>query len=110
MGRFIVKLTDEKDNNDYYLEWSTVVDAPVTYGMSLEYFKEYYEVQYGTYSLPQLEERLKRVEQNGTSGRPPYDNLNELLEYNRAGDNETHLDKDGLIEKYCRLRNANATK
>jgi hypothetical protein len=40
MGRFICKFEDKDDV--YYLEWSTVVDAPVTFGMSLEEFKEYY--------------------------------------------------------------------
>lgn len=37
MGRAIIKLNDGK--RDWYLEWSTVVDAPVTYGMSLKGLK-----------------------------------------------------------------------
>ena len=43
MPRFIIKITDEKDNKDYYMMWSTVVDAPVTYGLSLDEFKEYFK-------------------------------------------------------------------
>lgn len=41
MPRFIIKLTDPKDGLSYYLIWSTVVDAPVTYGLSLDEIKEW---------------------------------------------------------------------
>jgi hypothetical protein len=102
MPRFIIKLHDEKFNKDYYLEWSTVCDAPITYGCSLEEFEEYYRAEYGRVGYSDLEERLKRVEEKGISAHPPYDDLQSLFEYNRAGDGETHLDKEGLLEKYCR--------
>ena len=39
MGRFIIKLSGE--GRDFYLEWSTVVDVPITSGMSLKEFKKY---------------------------------------------------------------------
>lgn len=94
-----MKLTDEKENKDLYFEWSTVVDAPVTYGMSLDEFKEYYKRQYGESSMQELEYRLERVDKNGVSGLPPYDRLESYMEYNRAGENETVATKEQIIER-----------
>lgn len=104
MANFVMKLADEKENKDYYLMWSTIVDAPVTYGMELDEFKTFYRDKYGESEYRELEERLKRVEKNGISGHPPYDNFQDFFNYNRAGDNETLLDKEGVLEKYCRHR------
>jgi hypothetical protein len=104
MPTYIIKLTDEKDNTDYYMEWSTVVDAPITYGLSLEEFKEYYQTQYGTAGMRDLGYRMERVEEKGTSALPPFDNMDEVLKHNRAGEGETCLDKEGLLERYCRSK------
>lgn len=102
MPTYIIKIHDDKFNRDYYMEWSTVVDAPVTYGCNLEEFKEYYRSEYGRKGIEELNERMKRVEEKGVSARPPFDNLESLLEYNCAGKNETCLDKEGILERYCR--------
>jgi hypothetical protein len=104
MPRYILKIHDEKFNKDYYMEWSTIVDAPVTYGCSLDEFKDYYKIQYGENGMRELDDRLKRVEEKGISAHPPFDNIESLLEYNRAGEDESTLDKEGLLEKYCRNR------
>lgn len=101
MARCIVKLTDNADR-DYYLEWSTVCDAPITQGMSLEKFREYYYNKYGEASELELTERLLRVEANGTSAYSP-ENLESLLQSNRAGDNEECLSKSEVIAKYCNV-------
>ena len=100
MPRYIIKIHDDKFNRDYYLEWSTVVDAPVSYGFSLDHFTEYYLQKYGQKESPDLSNRMIRVEKNGISA---YDeNLDDLFEWNRAGDKETTLDKEGILNKYCR--------
>jgi hypothetical protein len=99
MGRFIMKLHDSTENKDLYFEWSTVVDSPVTVGMSLEEFKEYYKNEYGSQGMRELDERLKRVEEKGVSGHPPYDNLESFFNYNRAGENETLATKEEVIER-----------
>ena len=39
MGRGIVRLNDGK--RDWYLEWSTICDAPATYGMSRDEIYQY---------------------------------------------------------------------
>ena len=102
MPRYIIKLIDDKYNKDYYLEWSTVVDAPVTYGCSLEEFKEYYKQQNGENGMRELEERLKRVEETGTSAHPPFGDIDSILEYNRAGEGEKSINKEGILDRYCR--------
>lgn len=94
----IIKLT--KGKRDYYFEWSEVVDAPVTKGMSLEQFKKYYQAEYGKKGIEKLAERLARVEEKGCSHI--FENLDEFIKFNRAGDNEKCLTKAELIKKYCR--------
>lgn len=81
MPRFICKL------EGLYFEWSTIVDAPVTRGMTLDEFRAYYRDEYGRGDMELLGERLARVEATGTSahGRT----LDEVFECNRAGPNET---------------------
>ena len=97
MPRYIIKLSD--NNKDWYLEWSTIVDAPVTYGMSLVDFKAFYKEEYGNQGMEKLEERLKRVEKQGTSAL--YCSVDGLISYNRAGPKESSLSKQEIIDIYC---------
>jgi len=94
MPKFICKLGGK------YLEWSTIVDAPTTYGMTLEEFKQYYKEQYGLSSMNELEERLRRVEQKGTSSQID-DSVEDLIRGNRAGKDEKELTMKQLIKEYC---------
>ena len=103
MPTYIIKLTD-KAKQDYYLEWSTIVDAPVTPGMSLDDFKEYYKERHGADAFAKLPERLERVEVNGVSAFG-YQSLKSLISCNRAGENEKHLSMSGIIKKYCHSQN-----
>ena len=93
MGRYICEL------NGLYFEWSSIVDAPVTTGMDLEEFIDYYRETYGKSSIDDLYKRLRRVEEKGTSAIE-YD-LDELIKCNRAGKNESRLSK-GEIYKLIR--------
>lgn len=95
----IIKLTHK--DKDYYLEWSEVVDAPVTYGMSLEEFKEYYQSEYGNSGMNKLPERLGLVEQYGTSLGPRYESADDYIKFNRAGNNDKCLTKEQIIKIYC---------
>jgi len=99
MARYIVKLTDPKSNVDYFLEWSTIVDAPVTYGMSEIEFREYYREYYGTSSDAILNGRLDRVNLTGISAVGG--TLNEVTRNNRAGENETNISLQEILENYC---------
>ncbi len=101
MPRFIVKLNTA--DQDYYLEWSTVVDAPVTYGMSREEFEQYYAQSYGTEGLRDLPGRMARVEAKGTSSRID-DSAEDVISCNRAGKNESNLSVSDIIKYYCVLQ------
>jgi len=96
MPTYIVKL--EKDGISKYLEWSTIVDAPITKGVSLEEFTEYYKFMYPD-RWEQLWTRMALVKQHGVSST--WCTLDELISFNRAGDKESSLDFEGLWAKYC---------
>jgi len=89
MGRCIVKL------KDVYFEWSSVVDAPVTYGMKKEDFIDYYREEYGRSGMEELLKRLERVEKSGTSLLTQV-SAEELLTFNRAGEKESCLSLDEI--------------
>lgn len=96
MPRYIVKLDGK------YLEWSSVVDAPVTFGMSLEEFKAYYQDAYGRgdpSAASHLESRLERVEATGTSSHV-HESADDVIAFNRAGRGETLLMKQQIIDYY----------
>lgn len=99
MPRIICKVNAE--GRDYYFEFSTVVDAPVNAGMSLEEFTEYYREEYGRRSMEfEFPNRMKRVEEQGTSSTSG-DSLEDLICCNRAGKDETRLTVEQLIDAYC---------
>ena len=102
MGTFIIKLKDEKFNKEYYMEWTCTFDTPISNGLCLEDFKKYYINKYGIYGSQDLNKRLERVEKNGTSGLPPYDNLQDFFENNCAGENGECIDKESILNLYCR--------
>lgn len=99
MPRLILKI------KDYYLEWSTVVDAPVTFGMPLEQFKEYYKEEYGNYGLEKLSRMLPEIDEYGSTAtlRSPdiESNLKEFVELNRAGPKEKELTLDEIYKAFC---------
>jgi len=67
-----------------YFEWSTIVDAPRTYGMTLEEFTAYYQDEYGHSAMVDFDDRMLRVEAIGTSSRLHRD-IADLIAWNRAG-------------------------
>lgn len=95
MSRYIAKF------GDLYCDWSTVVDAPVTYLMALEDFKDYVHQEYGAKGLEELASRLERVEQTGTSARDGT-TAADLLDFNRAGANEACISNlADMLERYA---------
>ncbi len=98
MGRAIIKLNDGE--RDFYLEYSSIVDAPVTYGMSREEFEAYYRAENGNRGMEDLVRRMERVDKKGTSAFND-DSVDDTLFCNRAGPNETSATKAQIIEWYC---------
>lgn len=94
MGRYIIKIEDK------YLEWSTVVDAPVTWGVDRKDFEKWYLREYGESCRDEFDRRMIRVEEKGTSSFM-HDSLDEVLKGNRAGPGETSLSKDEIYQEYC---------
>lgn len=82
MGRAIIF------DDGVYFEWSTVVDAPVTWAMSREEMLEH-RIRGGQRAW-EAEASLQRAEANGTSYVDGI-SLDSLRQHNRAGENETHL-------------------
>jgi hypothetical protein len=98
MPDIIIKLS--QGDQSWYLEWSKISDAASSYGMTLEEFKEFYRDEYGRSSMEELERRLVRVEQIGTSSRM-HSSAEDVISYNRAGQEETCLTKEQIIGYYC---------
>lgn len=101
MANLIIKL--KRGKSVRYLEWSTICEAPVTWGMRYQEFLDDYECKYGVHGMIGLEERLARVREKGTSSLVD-DSLEDTILLNRAGPGETTLTKRELWEKYCVLK------
>jgi hypothetical protein len=95
MGNLIAKL-----GPDCYVEWSTVVDAPISSTMTLEQLREYIREEYGQAGLERLPARLERVERTGTSGLDG-GTLAGYLACNRAGADESCLSREEIIRLYA---------
>ncbi len=78
-----------KFGEDQYLMWSTVVDAPITYMVNEETARD----QFGS-------ERVERANSRNGVSHLDYESLDELIAGNRAGNDETPLTKEQIIEKY----------
>lgn len=94
MGQFIVKLRDS------YLVWSTIVDAPLTDGGTLDDLREWIGDEYGARGLAELPARLKRVEEKGTSALSEESAVSTIW-LNRAGPNESTLTIEGIYRHFC---------
>lgn len=90
MGRYIAEFGGN------YLEWSTVVDAPVTCLMDEAELIAHVKEQYGQAGLDVLPDRMARVAEQGTSARDGTTKA-DLLAYNRAGPGESHLATEAEI-------------
>jgi hypothetical protein len=87
---------------DRYLMWSTIVDAPVTYGMEREEFLAWYKDEYGARGEvdPII---MYSVDKHGL---PPlaltyWKTIRNLVAYNRAGDDEATISLGEIIRRYC---------
>lgn len=92
MGRFICHLDGK------FFEWSTVVDAPVTYLMEEAEFLAYQRNEYGDrYADSELDTRMERARVKGTSSMLD-ESLEALVRGNRAGPGEKTLS----FKKLCK--------
>ena len=89
MGTSIVKHVIRGE--DRYLLWSSIVDAPVTMGMSLTALENYWREEYGKRGLEDLRRRLEHSKTCSVF---------DLVDGNRAGDGETELTEEQIIAFY----------
>jgi hypothetical protein len=94
MGNYIVKI------KDHYLEWSTIMDAPVTFGMDRVELQAHIAEEYGLHGVDTLPERMARVNVKGVSSYN-HDSVEELISGNRAGPNEKELTLEEIYQAYC---------
>lgn len=97
MPKFIVKL------HDYYMEYSTVVDSPTTFGMKRAEFEDYYRKQYGESVMRELPARMERVDAKGTSALTDK-NIFDTMGFNRAGPRERRLSIKQIYESHCLMQ------
>lgn len=83
MGRWLVKVDEDR-----FLEWSSIVDAPVTMIMSREQLRAFVRERHGTEGLERLEDRIARAQPLSKVG------------WNRAGPKETCLTPEQIVELY----------
>lgn len=93
MGRGLVFIKDR------YFEWSTIVDAPVTYSMTKEKLNDYIKEEYGNSGLRSLNESIDMCNKYGTSFKGGGD-VYDVIKSNRAGLNESELSYDELYNVY----------
>lgn len=94
MGRCLIEVAGK------YLEWSTVVDAPVTYGMTEDELRDYYAREYGGEAVRRLPETLERVRARGTSSYVSR-SREETIARNRAGENGEEISLSEIARRYC---------
>ena len=92
MGRGLVVIKGK------YFEWSTVVDAPVSYAMTLEELTTYTKEEYGNQGIGELDSRIERCNKYGTSFIGG--NSREVLSCNRAGLEEGELTAEQIYDVY----------
>lgn len=88
----------ERESTRRYCEWSTVVDAPISWLMPLSMFEEHIRDEYGAEGLRALPARLERVHATGTSMHNH--TRDELIAGNRAGPGETELTAEEICDRY----------
>lgn len=102
MGHVIMKLTHQRKRR--YIIYSTVVDAPITFGMTLKQLKSWWRIEYGKAGLQSLPYQMQRVHKFGTSYIYPEKDARYHLRNNRAGKNGKCLSYEELIKWYVVLK------
>jgi len=83
------------DGAPRYLIWSTIVDAPLTFGCTLDNIFDVWRERYGDHGVQVLKRNL------ASHG---FDSLDDVVVENRAGKNETRLSRQQIIDYYLERR------
>lgn len=94
MPEYIIKI------NEMYLLYSTVVDAPTTWGMSYNELQTLIKVERGNEGIRELSKRMVRVEEKGTSCHLDT-SVRDTIRNNHAGPDGIELTLEEIYEAYC---------
>jgi RNase P/RNase MRP subunit POP5 len=98
VGRSIV-VHDQPDGTRLYLVWSSIVDAPITFGTTLDQLRDFWQEEYGRVGLEAIDDSLAR-------GRVK--TVADVVACNRAGRGETRLTAEQIVEHYFVRRGGDA--
>ena len=99
MGTALLRLMDGE--TEWWLEWSTVVDAPVTYGMTEAQLGEHIMTTQGSDGLGRLSRRMEVARSRGGLASTSFLDYERDVDHNRAGAKETSITIAQLIDVYC---------
>lgn len=95
MGHFICH------HEGRFFTWSTIVDAPITFGVSREEYEEDFRIEKGLDAfVHELPARMERALAKGTSSMS-HGSLEDLVGHNYAGFGGTRLTFEQIIQIYC---------
>lgn len=94
MPTYIIKHTMPNDGEERCLLWSSIVDAPTSYGVTIDEIRDWWREEYGRSGLERLDAELARP----TSGRVT--TLSDVWVTNRAGAGETRLSIEQIVDYY----------
>lgn len=90
MGRYLVQL------DKYVVEWSTIVDGPLTEPLTRKEMERHLVKQYGIEGTRDLKERFERLDRKGTTSMF-HESAEAAVRNNRAGPNESRISYDDLV-------------
>lgn len=97
MGQYIAEFGGK------FCIWSTVVDAPITPLMNREELRGVLIAELGSNRALAFEDRMQRVALRGCSARNGTTKA-DLLRFNKAGPNETHLATEAeIVAEYSKV-------
>ena len=102
MGNYLIRLTDDRVTppTEHYMEWSSIVDAPIRSSTSLDEMQLHQWRKHGDEGIEPS--RFVRLASKGTSSH--LHELKDIIGYNRAGLEETSLSVHQLIDVYVHDR------
>ena len=97
MPTFIVKMADES-GHDWFFEYSTISDSVCTTAMTRDEFTTYYRDEYGRRAMRfEFVDRMKRVDDKGTSARDDESAEDTIGSIDRSGAGETWLNPKQVL-------------
>lgn len=99
MPRFNMRIKDK------YFCWSTIVDAPITHGMTVEEYRKWYIFEYGNiaYDEQKFNNMISALDKNASvygNGIVESETIEDAILCNRAGENEAWITADEIYERY----------